>query len=173
VEVGLLIWLQFAQPQSRMQRTRSACLIRSAYHEVGPGRTVVKKQKVHVVPMTDQACPRCKALAVAGRIRAETVQRLPEGACAPMGLNRQKECFDCASAETLLRMGVIGRGTMDDQAFEMARIAVGNDRQEQYRAPGLPLGLVQAKLMRPSAPGDFEEQLAWLKRQDWYEGTMG
>lgn len=133
----------------------------------------MKKQKVHVVPMTVQACPRCKALAVAGRIRAETVQRLPEGAAAPMGLSGQKECYDCASAETLIRMGVVGGGSRDEQAFEMARIAVGNDRQEQYRLPGVPMGLVKAHLVRPSAPGDFEEQHAWLKTQDWYEGTIG
>jgi hypothetical protein len=131
----------------------------------------MKKVKKHAVPMTDVACPRCKALAVAGRIRAETVQRLPEGAAAPMGLNGQKECYDCASAETLLRIGVVVGGNRDEQAFEMARIVVGNDRQEQYRAPGIPMGLVQLNLMRPSAPGDLAKQYAWLKTQDWYEGT--
>jgi hypothetical protein len=46
----------------------------------------------------------------------------------------------------------------------MARLAVGNDRMEQYRLPGVPMGLVQQRLVRPSEDGDFEDQLAWLER---------
>ena len=89
-----------------------------------------------------------------------------------MSWYRQRQCFDCQSADTLLKMGIIQGGVKDDTAFEMARIAVGNDRQEQYRLPGVPMGLVLERLVRPSAPGDFENQLAWLKTQDWYEACL-
>ena len=117
--------------------------------------------------MTSTPCPRCRDLAERGLIRAETVQRLPQGAAAPLGLNRQKECLDCASAETLIRFGFMGEKIHDEDHFIMARIAVGNDRQEQYRLPGAPLGLVASGLVRPSAPGDLEEQVVWLKTQQW------
>lgn len=52
-------------------------------------------------------------------------------------------------------------GGMD---FAMARIAVGNDRQEQLRMPGFPMGLVLYGIMRPSQPGDFETLLDWHDR---------
>lgn len=70
-------------------------------------------------------------------------------------------CHDCQSAETLVRLGFVPK-------FTMARIAVGNDRQEQFRLPGVPMGLVQAGLVRPSAKGDFERQLAWLDAYDHF-----
>ena len=47
-------------------------------------------------------------------------------------------------------------------SWGQARVAVANDRSEQYRLPGAPIGLVQANLMKPSEDGDFEEQLEWL-----------
>ncbi len=46
----------------------------------------------------------------------------------------------------------------------MARVAVGNDRMEQYRLPGVPMGLVGEKLVRANEPGDFDNQLEWLER---------
>lgn len=136
--------------------------------------------------MTDTPCPRCLPLAFAGRIRHETVQRLPEGAWAPRArpieARRCTEhedceahpalgeacahyqgpcCLDCASADTLLAM-------QQAPCFVSARIAVGNDRQEQYRLPGIPMGLVAAGLVRPSAKGDFETHLAWLDKHNWF-----
>jgi hypothetical protein len=53
-------------------------------------------------------------------------------------------------------------------SFVAARIAVGNERQEQYRLPGVPMGLVAAGYVRPSAPGDFERQLRWLDEHHWW-----
>ena len=47
--------------------------------------------------------------------------------------------------------------------WEQARIAVANDRQEQLRLPGMPIGLVASGLVRPSMPGDMEKHHAWLK----------
>jgi len=104
-------------------------------------------------------CPRCLALALDGTIRLEMVQPVPDGAWAPLGPNRIKCCYDCASADTLMRLKYGGCPT-----WEAARIAVGNDRQEQYRLPGAPMGLVQVGLVRPSEPGDLEKQQAWLDR---------
>jgi len=92
----------------------------------------------------------------------ETVQRLPRGVFAPtLKKDGQRCCFDCAAAETVqLVLGV--------PSFVAARIAVGNDRQEQYRLPGVVMGLVQAGLVRPSAPGDLENQHQWLERNEWF-----
>lgn len=121
----------------------------------------------------DKPCQRCFALWVGGHIVGEMVQPLP--ACPSIGLNREEQCPDCQAAETLLKVGMpikVDLGAFvrgDEQAaddywtgFRMARVAVGNDRMEQYRLPGVPMGLVQMKLMRPSAPGDFEKHLKWM-----------
>jgi hypothetical protein len=50
----------------------------------------------------------------------------------------------------------------------MARIAVGNDRQEQYRLPGVPLGLVAQHYVRPSKAGDLKRHHAWLDAHRWF-----
>ena len=113
--------------------------------------------------LTDTPCPKCLPLAGFGHIRAETVQRVPVGALAPLDIEtKQPVCFDCASAGTLLRAGIL-------PDFVMARVAVGNDRQEQYRLPGLQAGLVKAGFMRPSKPGDVEDQIKWLEENNWFE----
>ena len=44
----------------------------------------------------------------------------------------------------------------------MARTATGNDRMEQLRLPGAPMGLVLAGYMKPSELGEFERHLKWL-----------
>lgn len=51
--------------------------------------------------------------------------------------------------------------------FTMARIAVANDRQDQYRIPGVRMGLVLEGLP-VSYPGDMEDQHAWLDRMKWF-----
>lgn len=114
-----------------------------------------------VIPMTGEPCPKCLEPAREGQIRVETVQRLPEGAWAPLARDGSgKCCFDCASAEVLAqRLGM---------TFLMARIAVGNDRQEQYRLPGVPMGLAKTGEIRMSAPGDHADQIAWLERMGWF-----
>jgi hypothetical protein len=82
------------------------------------------------------------------------VQPLPEGAWAPLDMDGDPCCFDCQSAFTVMKH--VGLN------FEQARIAVGNDRQEQYRLPGAPMGLVQSGLVKPSKAGDFDKHIAWL-----------
>jgi hypothetical protein len=114
--------------------------------------------------MTALPCPRCLPLAGFGRIRAETIQPLPAGALAPLGVDNKPCCFDCQAADNLVKQKAFGV-----PEFVMARIAVGNDRQEQYRLPGVPMGLVQAGIVRPSKPGDFEKHLAWLDENNWFE----
>lgn len=120
-----------------------------------------------VVPMTRTPCPRCAELALEQKIRAETVQPLPEAPFAPVGVDGRKCCFDCQSADNIVKLGIVP-GPWDKQSFLMARIAVGNDRQEQYRLPGIPIGLVMAGHVRPSKRGDFEKQLKWLDENKWF-----
>lgn len=117
--------------------------------------------------MTEDPCPRCLPLAQAGRIRMEMVQRLPQGAFAPMAVlgedkYKGKCCFDCGAADTLLRV------TPSVPGFIAARIAVGADRQEQYRLPGMLMGLVQQGIVRPSREGDLEAHHLWLRKNDWF-----
>lgn len=113
--------------------------------------------------LTDDPCPRCLKLAQEGKIRMETVQRLPPGAYAPLSREDGKLCCrDCAAAEGLLRL------ERSIPGFISARIAVGNCRQEQYRLPGVPMGLVQRGLVQASKPGDLEDQHKWLESRDWF-----
>jgi hypothetical protein len=113
---------------------------------------------------TDKPCPLCLDLAKKGEIEMETVQRL--SLAPPRGvMSKAPCCHDCAAAEGLMKMQ---RWAFDATWFKMARIAVCNDRREQYRLPGVPMGLVQAGLMRPSQPGDLEAQLAWLESHQWF-----
>lgn len=113
------------------------------------------------MPKVADPCPRCLELKMQGHLRTEMVQPLPEGAAAPLGLDRRKCCYDCASADTLIKMKYV-------PTFDMARIAVGNERQEQYRLPGIPMGLVGERLVRPSQPGDFEKQHEWLEAHEYF-----
>jgi len=89
-------------------------------------------------------------------MRIEAVQPLPEGALAPVGLDGKSQCHDCASAGTLMRL--LGL------TWSQARIAVANDRQEQYRLPGVPIGLVYNGIVKPSQEGDLERHHQWMKQ---------
>ena len=48
--------------------------------------------------------------------------------------------------------------------WRMLRLAVGNDRREQYRLPGVPMGLCLDGAVAVSEKGDWELHLAWLKK---------
>lgn len=121
--------------------------------------------------LSEKPCPRCLPLAGFGRIHAETIQRLPANS-PPLDMQGTPCCWDCSAADTLLKLGAIG--VKHDKAgegatnFVMARIATGNDRRDQYRLPGAPMGLVYSGILRPSEEGDFEDHLAWLKRNNWF-----
>lgn len=112
-------------------------------------------------------CPRCLALAQDDALRVEMVQPLPPGAWAPLARDGSGPCcHDCAAADGLVRLDVC----LD---FPMARIATGNERQEQYRLPGAPTGLVAMGRLRPSIAGDLEQHHAWLDAQRWFELREG
>lgn len=113
----------------------------------------------------DMPCPRCVKLYDEGRIRGETVMPLPQGVWAPLARDGSGPCcFDCASAETLLRMKYA-------PDFVAARICVGNDRQEQFRLAAR-YGLVGAGLMRPTATDkDLHEHHEWLDKHAIEPGT--
>jgi len=130
--------------------------------------------------LTDAPCDTCLDLAKRGRLRPETIGRLPPGAMAPLSRFKRgvQLCYDCAAAEAITRVPPLKHeeavlmlgGTVPSTCttFEMARIAVANDRQEQYRLPGVSMGLVMAGWVRPSKPGDLEDQHAWLDRHNWF-----
>ena len=127
------------------------------------------------VPVTDTPCPRCYDLYMRFKIRGETVMQMPVGACAPMEMYRPvKCCRDCAAADTVIRRGMIGsprdRDSDRETQFIMARIAVGNDRQLQLRAPGIVQGLVLSNIVTPSAPGDMDKHHAWLAKHAIHHG---
>ena len=104
-------------------------------------------------------CPRCLPLAFAGKIPVECVQPLPRPGIAPRAVSDNHPCcFDCAAADTVTKMM---RKQLD---FEMARVAVANDRSEQYRLPGMPMGLVLEGWVKPSRSDDFEVHRAWMDR---------
>ena len=107
--------------------------------------------------MTAEPCPRCLPLVIDGRIRRETLQPLRGGALDPHAVDGSGPCCrDCAAADTLLRLGY---GHPD---WDANRIVTGNDRQEQLRLPGAPMGLVYSGIMTPSEPGELESHNAWL-----------
>jgi len=115
-----------------------------------------------MIRLTEVPCPRCLGMARKGQLRIETVQRLPVGAFAPLAHDGSgKCCRDCGAADAVQR--VVGLPT-----FYHARLAVANDRQEQYRLPGAPMGLVRLGLVAPSAPGDLDDQYRWLDVMGWF-----
>lgn len=122
-----------------------------------------KTKEVDLLALSEEPCPRCFALAKDGRIRTETVQRLPlNEAARPLARDGSgKCCYDCASADALMSHS----SGMD---FYMARTVVGNDRQDQYRLPGFPSGTVQMGITKPSRDGDLADQHAWLDVNDWF-----
>lgn len=106
-------------------------------------------------------CFRCIESVQSGTLRAEAIQPLPAGAFAPLGFDGRYTCYDCASAGTLVRLRLV-------PSFGHARTVVGNERQEQYRLSGVPMGLVGQGLVRPSKEGDFELARRWLDANDWF-----
>lgn len=110
--------------------------------------------------MSALPCPRCLELSRDGLIRVETVQPLAAGTLARDGSGPC--CHDCAAADLLVRIGHAPN-------FLAARITTGTERQEQYHAPGVAVGLVLEGIMRPSGPTDFAEHLAWLDENNWFE----
>src|SRR5215831_17906374 len=102
-----------------------------------------------------EPCPTCIVAALHGVIRREAIQPVPAGVQAPISrMHNMKCCRDCAVADTLLAIAEL-------PTWDMARTVVGNDRQEQLRLPGAPLGLVAMKLMLPNQEGDLERHHAW------------
>jgi hypothetical protein len=78
----------------------------------------------------------------------------------PMSVTGGPCCFDCQASENIVKFGVLPE-------FEMARVAVANDRQELLRLPeGVAKfkGLCKDGLILPSSLDDLDNHLAWLDR---------
>lgn len=130
------------------------------------------------------ACPRCLPLAFSDQMPIECVQPLPPFGIAPRTVeDGERCCFDCASTDTALKMltrdraktnrylyrarfraGERGQHVPAGLTWDMLRIAVANDRSEQYRLPGVPMGMVMKGWVRPSYEGELEEHYTWLAR---------
>ena len=106
---------------------------------------------------TTEPCPRCLKLAWNEKIRVETIMPLPEHPARSRDEN-EPVCRDCESADTVQALN-------PSLSWEMARVAVANDRQDQFRLPGAPMGLVGQGLVRPCEPRDFEHHHEWLRCQ--------
>jgi len=135
-------------------------------------------------------CPRCLPLAFNGQIQIEAVQPLPPPGWAPLAVDGSGPCcFDCQAADTVLKMlarnpgkarphltKLVSKRVLTREVasagmdFPMARVCVANDRCEQHRLPGVPMGLVLEGWVRASKPGDFERHLAWMERMHLGEG---
>lgn len=102
-----------------------------------------------------EPCMRCVRLSFNGRMRTEAIQPIPQPAPPRSREGNIPCCRDCALADALVGMGYV-------PTFEMARVVVANDRQEQLRLPGAPMGLVQMGLMLPNREGDLERHHTWL-----------
>lgn len=110
-------------------------------------------------------CPKCMKLAQMGKIRAEAVQPLPSTrpVQCPMDVETKEPiCRDCNAAWTLMRISSM-------PTWEHARVATANDRQEQLRLPGAPMGLVQVGIMLPNKPGDLDRHHHWLDHYNWFD----
>lgn len=102
-----------------------------------------------------EPCIRCVRLSFGGQLRAEAVQPVPQPAPPRSREDNTPCCRDCALADALISLQYV-------PTFEMARVVVANDRQEQLRLPGAPLGLVQMGLMLPNKEGDLALHHTWL-----------
>jgi hypothetical protein len=126
-----------------------------------------------------EPCPRCMWALANRHIRAEAVRPLPPGALAPLEKRPKGKpcCHDCAAADNLMQVFLVRRDPLVVQAvcralpdiedpeaersWGMMRTAVGNDRQEQLRLPGMPMGLVLLGYVRSSEAGDLDFQHRW------------
>lgn len=104
----------------------------------------------------DEMCPSCAELLLpeCDLIRLEMVMPLPAKA-GP--LSRRKSfkhiCYDCATAE--------GMGPLHGLTFDMARIAVGSERQEMLRLPGQRLGVF---MLLPCGEDDLTTLRDWQQK---------
>lgn len=106
---------------------------------------------------TDEACPVCLRLYHNGKIPREGIMPIPKA--GPRTVTGERCCYDCQSAENLSKF----IPTISD--FNMARIAVLNDRMESLRMPkgmGKHYGLMKAGYMKIAHIGQLDPHLTWL-----------
>lgn len=131
------------------------------------------------IEFTGPACPRCLALSIGGEVWPDMVMPLPQTDAPPLARDGSGPCcYDCAAADGLFRAvlgapskydSLVRAATYDQTWFVMARVAVGNDRLEQERLPGMPMGLVYFGLLAPSRRGDLQKHLDWLRDLGYFE----
>jgi len=135
--------------------------------------------RVRVNTTAPQPCPRCLALAWAGKIRVETVQSLPPTAPPLAEDGSGPCCHDCQAADVVSKIVFGGaqvwaatelgghKRPLTVMPFSAMRVVVGNDRQEQLRLPEnlRPFfGLVAHGFVRPSIGANaLDDHYAWMK----------
>lgn len=109
-------------------------------------------------------CPICSPMAPR-TIWWSMVMPLPDGVLAPLSRYEGGSCcHDCAAAETMIGLGIV-------PDFDMARVAVGNDRLESLRLPGgRYFGLILLGIARPSMHGDLGTLLSWQAEMGYPPG---
>ena len=108
----------------------------------------------------EEPCPRCLEFRRSGgSLRREAIQPLYQNrAVNALAVDGSGPCCrDCEAADSVVRRGLL-------KEWGMARVAVANDRQEQLRLPGVPMGLHLEGITRASVAGELELHHDWLAK---------
>lgn len=111
--------------------------------------------------VTDEPCPVCLDLAMAGQIQARGVMPLPSFP-AMSRLDGRKCCRDCQATDSGMAAG------FQHPSFAAARLTVANERIEAMLMPrGLAehFGMTAAGWLRPCSVDDFDGYIDWLESQ--------
>lgn len=109
--------------------------------------------------LSNTVCPVCLKMAWAGKIRPGMVMPLPDFSPPLLRSDNKPCCRDCAAADGLAAGDRLGMN------FDMARIAVGNEREEHMRMPlGMSehFGLVKYGYVLPCSLEDLKWHQDWL-----------
>ena len=110
--------------------------------------------------VTDDPCPVCLELAMAGRIQSRAVMPLPSFP-AQLRADGRKCCRDCEATDTTMAAG------FQHPEFAAARLTIANERIEGLVMPrGMMehFGLAQQGWIRPCSVNDLGSHIEWLEK---------
>lgn len=108
--------------------------------------------------LSDEPCPNCLEAWHGDWIMLEAIMPIPEGALAPRDWEGEKECWDCASARTLLKLNEV-------PTWGQARTVIESDRRAAWRLyPSVHKALVpmmRLGIMRSLPDYELEDHHRW------------